>query len=76
MGVVHPNGGVGYTIQNNNKTNKVLFLPCVCYVGYTIQNNNKTNSDVCDEETARVGYTIQNNNKTNCLFLSLSISMF
>lgn len=35
---------VGYTIQNNDKTNNFATILYVYAVGYTIQNNNKTNS--------------------------------
>ena len=34
---------VGYTIQNNNKTNYQCAWKLFQAVGYTIQNNNKTN---------------------------------
>ena len=34
---------VGYTIQNNNKTNSTISVWMLLPVGYTIQNNNKTN---------------------------------
>ena len=38
------NETVGYTIQNNDKTNYLLLILTNGYVGYTIQNNDKTNS--------------------------------
>ena len=66
---------VGYTIQNNNKTNFSNNFNAISVVGYTIQNNNKTNVIGQVHSQFLVGYTIQNN-KTNCLFLRLSISMF
>ena len=34
---------VGYTIQNNNKTNCASEGYTLTFVGYTIQNNDKTN---------------------------------
>ena len=42
--MIEPTESVGYTIQNNNKTNSVPMIIGVGLVGYTIQNNNKTNS--------------------------------
>ena len=35
--------GVGYTIQNNDKTNILCYSESYRVVGYTIQNNDKTN---------------------------------
>ena len=34
---------VGYTIQNNDKTNTTSVFAYNRHVGYTIQNNDKTN---------------------------------
>ena len=59
---------VGYTIQNNDKTNQCALCNFVLQVGYTIQNNDKTNDAVLGRAVPDVGYTIQNNDKTNHLF--------
>ena len=56
---------VGYTIQNNDKTNDAVLGRAVPDVGYTIQNNDKTNHLFDVVLIYTVGYTIQNNNKTN-----------
>ena len=45
------NSYVGYTIQNNNKTNAVRTVRFALRVGYTIQNNNKTNR--CEDKHYR-----------------------
>ena len=48
---------VGYTIQNNNKTNFSNNFNAISVVGYTIQNNNKTNADTPPVLLLNVGYT-------------------
>ena len=59
------NGIVGYTIQNNDKTNELWEIHINRLVGYTIQNNDKTNMHRFIKPYFFVGYTIQNNDKTN-----------